>query len=77
MEKLTWLAGHYWVIYGAGCGLMVVLMLIRVLTNRRARVRSTSHGSSRWALTKEIRRAGLFAEDGVMLGRIPGTLPAG
>jgi type IV secretion system protein VirD4 len=69
IDSLQWLNNQYWLIYGAGCGLMIILMLIRVLTNRRRVSRSTSHGSARWATAREIRQAGLVTEDGVMLGR--------
>jgi type IV secretion system protein VirD4 len=70
MGTLTWLNAQYWYIYGGGCALMLVLVLIRVLTNRRQRVSSTSYGSSRWATRHEIRQAGLLAVNGgVMLGR--------
>jgi type IV secretion system protein VirD4 len=69
MQGLTWLNAHYWYIYGGGCGLMIVLMLIRVMTNRHRRVSSTSFGSSRWATAKEVGAAGLLANEGVMLGR--------
>ena len=69
MNKLLWLNAHYWYIYGGGCALMLLLVLIRVFTNRRRRVRSTSHGSARWATEKEIEQAGLFTHEGVMLGQ--------
>jgi type IV secretion system protein VirD4 len=66
---LTWLSAHYWVIYGAGCALMLLLVVIRALTNRRSVSRSTSYGSSRWATPREVRQAGLLGTAGVMLGR--------
>jgi type IV secretion system protein VirD4 len=68
-DGLQWLTSQYWIIYGAGCGLMIVLMLIRVLTNRRRVHGSTTHGSARWATPREVRRAGLLGNEGVMLGR--------
>jgi type IV secretion system protein VirD4 len=68
---LTWLAAYYWVIYGAGCGLMLLLVLIRLLTNRRRVQTSTTHGSARFAIPREVQQVGLFAEEGVMLGRFP------
>jgi type IV secretion system protein VirD4 len=69
---LTWLAAHYWYLYGAGCALMLLLVLIRVLTNRRRVSHSTSYGSSRWATAREVRHAGLLGDEGVMLGRYNG-----
>jgi type IV secretion system protein VirD4 len=69
MEGLTWLTAHYWYIYGAGCGLMVVLMLIRLVSRQRTKG-STSHGSARWATPRELRRAGLLSREGVMIGRV-------
>nr|MDQ3830550.1 hypothetical protein [Candidatus Tectomicrobia bacterium] len=69
VESVQWLTAHYWYIYGGGCAFMVLLMVIRGLTNRRRIKSSTTHGSARWATPREIRRAGLFAEDGVLLGR--------
>jgi type IV secretion system protein VirD4 len=68
MEGLTWLTGHYWYIYGAGCGVMVVLLLINAISGRRRRG-SITHGSARWATPRELRRAGLLGGEGVMLGR--------
>src|SRR5687767_3393762 len=68
MVGLQWLTAHYWYIYGAGCGVMLLLMLIRVMQRRRAKG-STTHGSARWATPREIRRAGLFGAEGVMLGK--------
>jgi type IV secretion system protein VirD4 len=66
---LTWLSAHYWVIYGAGCALMLLLMLIRLVGGRRRVSRSVSHGSARWATVKEVQKAGLLTTEGVMLGR--------
>jgi type IV secretion system protein VirD4 len=66
---LTWLSAHYWYIYGAGCGLMLLLVLIRLVSGRRRRVHSTSYGSSRWATAREVQQAGLLGAEGVMLGR--------
>jgi type IV secretion system protein VirD4 len=69
VEPITKLGDYYWVIYGGGCALMLLLVLIRVIGGRRRVSRSTSHGSARWATAKEVQKAGLFAQEGVMLGR--------
>jgi type IV secretion system protein VirD4 len=66
---LTWLSAHYWVIYGAGCAFMLLLVLIRLVGGRRRVSRSVSHGSARWATAKEVKKAGLLTTEGVMLGR--------
>jgi type IV secretion system protein VirD4 len=68
MEELTWLTAHYWYIYGAGCALIIILMLIRLVGGRRARG-SITHGSARWATPNEIRKSELWGREGVMLGR--------
>jgi len=67
MEGVTWLTSHYWYIYGAGCGLIVMLLLIRLMGVRRQRG-SITHGSARWATAREITRGGLLGREGVMLG---------
>jgi type IV secretion system protein VirD4 len=72
MELFLGLQRYYWYVYGGGCALMLVLIVIRVVGNRRRRQGSTSHGSARWATVREVRRAGLFAKDGVLLGAFAG-----
>lgn len=52
----------------AGCGVAVAGSLLRARQSRLL----TTYGSARWADDKEIRRAGLFAEAGVFLGRLRG-----
>jgi type IV secretion system protein VirD4 len=72
MAGLTWLSAHYWYIYGGGCALILLLMLIRLVGGRRRVSKSESYGSSRWATVREVKRAGLFAEEGVLLGTFKG-----
>jgi type IV secretion system protein VirD4 len=47
-----------------GVGLVAVMA-----TRRRSSTSSIAHGSSRWADTRELRRAGLLREAGVVLGQ--------
>ena len=49
-----------------GCGFAIVGSLWRARQHRAA----TTYGSSRWATTREIARAGLFRSHGVFLGRL-------
>ncbi len=50
----------------AGCAVAIIGSLWRARQNRLV----TTYGSSRWASTKEIERAGLFRPAGVFLGRL-------
>src|SRR6266850_7366844 len=68
LPYLRWLADHWWHIYGAMGALFVVVAILHLVRRRRASG-STSHGSARWATEREIRKAGLFGDAGVMLGR--------
>lgn len=68
LPALTWLAAHWWHLYAAMGGVFVVIAVLHILRRRRAS-RSSTYGSARWATPREIRRAGLFAMEGVMLGR--------
>jgi type IV secretion system protein VirD4 len=72
VEQLIWLNAHYWYIYGGGCGLMLLLVVIRVVSNRRRRTTSETHGSARWSTESEVKKAGLFSKNGVMLGTFKG-----
>jgi type IV secretion system protein VirD4 len=72
MEQLTKLSAYYWYIYGGGCAVIISLMLIRLVGRRRRVSQSDSHGSARFATKQEIRRAGLLAQDGVLLGTFKG-----
>ncbi len=52
-----------------GCAAAVVGSLWRARQSRLV----TTYGSSRWALRREIRKAGLFRAEGVFLGRFDDT----
>jgi len=52
-----------------GIGAIAVAILLSVLRAREASD-VTTYGSARWAGTKDITDAGLFADDGVVLGRL-------
>ena len=41
---------------------------------RNGRSVSTTHGSARWATPREVKRAGLYGAEGVVLGRLGGRL---
>src|ERR1700761_7975833 len=49
---------------GLGTLLVGGLALVMLLPNRK-----TLHGNARWASAREMRRAGLFADQGIILGR--------
>ena len=51
-----------------GIAAIVVAVMMSVWRAREAK-RITTYGSARWAENREIRRAGLFRPDGVLLGR--------
>jgi len=52
-------------------GLAGILMAVLASIHRaRQDKASTTYGSARWALPDEIRRAGLFSRDGIILGRM-------
>jgi len=57
--------------YIAASGGVAALVAAIALSVWRAREvkRATTYGSARWAATREIRQAGLLADDGVVLGR--------
>ena len=71
MGGLQWLTAHYWYIYGAMGGILVIVMLVTLMAGRR-RHDSASYGSARWASKKEIKHAGLLGPSGVMLGQMGG-----
>ena len=50
----------------AGCAVAIIGSLWRARQNRNV----TTYGSSRWATTREIRKAGLFQPSGVFLGQL-------
>ncbi|GGO93032.1 conjugal transfer protein TraG [Stakelama pacifica] len=50
----------------AGCGAAIFGSLWRARQSRNV----TTYGSARWATTREIKRAGLLRDQGVMLGRL-------
>lgn len=65
-------ARRLWWSSGAGLGLLVLPALVIVLPKRRP-----LHGDARFATNREIAAAGLFAEEGIILGRTRGIWPFG
>ena len=61
-----------WLASGAGLALIAFAALPAYLPKRRA-----LHGDARFATPREIARAGLFAEEGIVLGRLGGWGPFG
>ncbi len=51
-----------------GVGLGVIAAVIGSVLRSRHDRRVTTYGSARWAMTMDLKRAGLFAHDGVLLG---------
>jgi type IV secretion system protein VirD4 len=58
--------------YIAGSGGIAAVVVAIAMSVWRAREvkRVTTYGSARWAETREVREAGLLADDGVLLGRL-------
>jgi len=58
-----------------GSDLLVLLVLLAVigaaLIRPRWRGSNTAHGTARWASEADLRRAGMLARDGLLLGRAP------
>lgn len=50
----------------------IVMAVIASILRARQKKHSTTYGSARWADRKDVKRAGLFAEDGVILGSLDG-----
>jgi type IV secretion system protein VirD4 len=69
----TWGQAHRWHLFWAMGGLFL-LALVAGLVGRRRRAAATTHGSARWATAREVRRAGLYARHGVVVGRLDGRL---
>jgi type IV secretion system protein VirD4 len=70
MQLGVWGQSHRWqVLYAMGAVLLGVTLL-GLLLGRRRHGKETTHGSARWATPREVRRAGLMASHGVMLGRL-------
>ena len=56
---------------GGALSAVAVAMGMSIWRAREA-AKVTTYGSARWALTDEVRRAGLLGEDGLMLGSLDG-----
>jgi type IV secretion system protein VirD4 len=64
--------GKLWASSAAGLVLMLLPVVLALLPRK-----SSLHGSARFASTREIERAGLFAKEGIVLGRHGGFGPFG
>jgi type IV secretion system protein VirD4 len=58
----------------AACGAVAAVAVAVAMSLWRAReaAHATTYGSARWARRREVRRAGLLGEDGVVLGQLGG-----
>ncbi len=65
----TWSQHHSREVLG---GLLAVPLLAGLLglVKRARRTDATTHGSARWATPREVRRVGLMAREGVVIGRL-------
>ncbi len=58
----------------ASSGVAAVVVAVAMLVWRAREVKKiTTYGSARWAVTSEVRRAGLLHHDGVLLGQWHGA----
>ena len=64
-----WAKAHPHLLF-AGMGGMCALMLGAGLLGRAKRHKQITHGSARWATSRELRDAGLLAPHGVVVGRL-------
>jgi type IV secretion system protein VirD4 len=69
----TWGQSHRWTLFYGMLGLCVLALVAGLLQGRR-RAAATTHGSARWATRREVKRAGLYARHGVVVGRLGGRL---
>ena len=69
----TWGQHHRWHLFYA-MGALCLLALVAEVVGRRRRAETTTHGSARWATVREVKRAGLTARHGVVVGRLDGRL---
>lgn len=65
-------ARHLWLSSAIGFGLLLTPGLMLLVPKRRA-----LHGDARFATRREIAKAGLFAAEGIILGRVGGLGPFG
>jgi type IV secretion system protein VirD4 len=68
-----WGQAHQWTLFYVMLGFMV-LMIVLSIVHGRHRAHATTHGSARWATRREVKRAGLFARRGVIVGRCKGQI---
>src|SRR5215471_9116002 len=59
-------------LYGAGAAIGLAALASSVRRWRQGH--ETMHGSARWATPREVRRVGLYARHGVVVGRLAGRL---
>jgi type IV secretion system protein VirD4 len=66
----TWGQHHRWQLLYAMGAVVFCTSVLGLLLGRRRHGEGTTHGSARWATPREVRRAGLMAAHGVVLGRL-------
>ncbi len=60
----------------ASSGVAAIVVAVSMSVWRAREVKEiTTYGSARWAVTSEVRRAGLLQHDGVLLGQWHGAAP--
>jgi type IV secretion system protein VirD4 len=67
-RAFTWFAEHAMWVY-LGMGGVFLLVVIMQLTLGRRRAASLSYGSARWATPREVAKAGMLGDRGVILGQ--------
>jgi type IV secretion system protein VirD4 len=67
-----WGQAHPWILLWWLGGLMAAALTVKLIVSRGGKGESTTHGSARWATSKEIQKAGLWRSHGVILGHLDG-----
>jgi type IV secretion system protein VirD4 len=65
-----WVHSHPWHVIVGFIGVPLVAMSLAAVLGRGRRTQPDFYGSARWASRREVRRAGLFQNRGVVLGRL-------
>lgn len=71
MHLAEWGRTHTGAMIGMAGGALTLGMLGAFMRRHQER-ENTSHGSSRWATLKEVKKAGMLAQDGIVLGKLHG-----
>jgi type IV secretion system protein VirD4 len=66
---VVWFGDHFWWLIGGGVAFALGLWILGAVLHRQKGSHSQGWGSARWATYREMQRAGLFAGEGIILGR--------